>query len=317
MGYPRHYLVPGGSPGIYHCVSRCVRRAFLCGADSPSGRSFEHRRGWIEQRLLELASHFAVAVHAYAVMSNHVHVVVEVDPGRANEWSDDEVAARWVRLFPSANEGAAAQALRVDRLVADAARIAVLRRRLGDLSWFMRCLNEPIARRANAEDDCTGRFWEGRFRCQALLDDTAMLAAMAYVELNPIRAGMTDRLGDCVHTSIRPRVAALGARAAAEPLQPAAGRSRIRLGLSLAAYVDLVEFTSRQYRPGKRGQVSMRPSSLDQIGLDDTCWMAQLAIVGVRGIRAIGSPDALARRALELGQRWLRGITTARRLSTA
>jgi hypothetical protein len=157
--YPRRQLVPPGLAGTYHCVSRCVRRAFLCGFDRYSGRSFEHRRGWVEQRVLELGDIFAVGVYGYAVMSNHVHVVVSVLPDVARQWSDAEVAARWVRLFPSRDE--AANQARREAIVADAERLSVLRRRLADLSWFMRCLVELIARRANAEDECKGRFWEG------------------------------------------------------------------------------------------------------------------------------------------------------------
>jgi hypothetical protein len=100
MTYPRLQTVDPQTPGFFHCVSRCVRRAFLCGQDVYSGRSYEHRKAWVEERLLALAECFAVGLYAYAVMSNHVHVVLHVDPQEAYAWSDEEVAERWVRLFP-------------------------------------------------------------------------------------------------------------------------------------------------------------------------------------------------------------------------
>src|SRR3546814_12925107 len=84
-------------------------------------------------------------------------------------------------------------------LLANPERLAVLRSRLSDLSWFMRSLSEPIARRANAEDHCKGRFWEGRFKCQALLDESAVLAALAYVDLNPVREALCQTLEDSAH----------------------------------------------------------------------------------------------------------------------
>jgi hypothetical protein len=116
----------------------------------------------VEQRLLELAEIFAVGVYAYAVMSNHLHVVTYVNPGVACGWSAEDVAARWVRLFPIHTKGELdeeANRHRAEAMAGNAERIAVCRARLASLSWFMRCLSEPIARRANREDACSGRFW--------------------------------------------------------------------------------------------------------------------------------------------------------------
>jgi hypothetical protein len=164
MTSPRRQIVDPSVPGFYHCVSRCVRRAFLCGEDSYTGKSFEHRKAWVEVRLLELARHFAVGVYAYAVMSNHLHGVLHVYPGAAAAWSSEEVAQRWVGVFPVCVDGvvdepACAERTRV--IASDPERTATCRERLASLSWFMRCLCEPIARRANREDGRTGRFWEG------------------------------------------------------------------------------------------------------------------------------------------------------------
>jgi len=222
MTYPRSILIPRGSPGTFHCVSRCVRRAFLCGEDRLTGRSFEHRRQWVEDRLHGLAEIFGVAIWGYAVMSNHLHVVVQTLPEVVAKWSDLEVASRWIRLFSRQDLDAS---VRSEVLAGNAERVAILRERLSDLSWFMRCLSEPIARRANREDACKGRFWEGRFKCQVLLDETAVLAAMAYVDLNPVRAKLCDSLEASDHTSAKQRIAAIEKTPAAAtiPLAPIAG----------------------------------------------------------------------------------------------
>ncbi|MCQ4167686.1 hypothetical protein [Tahibacter harae] len=148
-----------------------MRRAFLCGDDALTGRNFEHRKVWVRERLHLLGACFAVAIHAYAVMSNHLHIVLQVDAAVSAAWSDEEVASRWIRLFPPREGADEASDVKRQALLADPERLARLRARLGDLSWFMRCLAEPIARRANREDQCTGRFWEGRFRCQVLCDE--------------------------------------------------------------------------------------------------------------------------------------------------
>ena len=160
MATPRRFLVDPAKSGVFHCVSRCVRRAFLCGQDSYSGRDYEHRRSWIRDRLRELTGSFAVEVFSYAVMSNHLHVVMRTLPEQVAGYGDEEAARRWLRLFPG-NGGEPGQPPGDDAirgLCKDTKRLAACRARLADLSWFMRALNEPIARRANREDDCTGRF---------------------------------------------------------------------------------------------------------------------------------------------------------------
>jgi hypothetical protein len=147
----------------YHVIGRCVRRAWLWGYDEYAGKDYSHRKAWVLERLSHLSSVFAVDTCAYAIMSNHYHLVVHVDQSRARSWSPQEVIERWCRLF--------SKPTLVDRwqqgLCSDAQReiaegvIELWRRRLCDISWYMRCLNEHLARRANAEDKCTGRFWAG------------------------------------------------------------------------------------------------------------------------------------------------------------
>ncbi|MBK1710250.1 transposase [Marichromatium gracile] len=215
MTRPRASLVSLSDTPWYHVVTRCVRRAYLCGFDRLTGRSFEHRRGWVELRLRQLAGVFAIDVAAYAVMSNHVHLVVRVDADRAAGWSDAEVLRRWRCLFrgPEVVERFLLPATRAGMTAAEldlvAGLVATYRARLADLSWFMRVLNESIARAANREDGVRGRFWEGRFRSQAILDEAALLAVMAYVDLNPIRAGIAETPEESAHTGIAARIADL------------------------------------------------------------------------------------------------------------
>jgi hypothetical protein len=77
-----------------------VRRAFLCGVDGYTGQSYEHRKVRLEDRIRLVAEGFDVAIHAYAVMSNHLHLVLRIDPSETTTWHDNDVVARWVRLFP-------------------------------------------------------------------------------------------------------------------------------------------------------------------------------------------------------------------------
>jgi len=99
MPKPRKSLVSLDATPYYHCVSRCVRRAFLCGDDALTGISYEHRRQWIEDCLLEISTVFAIDIAAFAVMSNHYHVVLHINHAQALDWSNSEVIEHWHQLF--------------------------------------------------------------------------------------------------------------------------------------------------------------------------------------------------------------------------
>ncbi|MCQ4164929.1 transposase [Tahibacter harae] len=316
MTVARSHLVAPDAEGCYHCIQRCVRRAFLCGEDRYTGRSYEHRKVWVEDRLRLLGECFAVAIHAFAIMSNHLHLVVQINPALASSWSDAEVAARWLRLFPAAGDDDVK--LRCEQLVANPERLAVIRRRLSNLSWFMRCLAEPIARRANREDDCKGRFWEGRFKCQVLCDERAVLAAMAYVDLNPIRAGTVERLDESTHTSVHKRISTGGnsPETLTEPMRPVMGTPLPKLSLSAGEYLQILDWTGRVLAPGKPGKITAgAPVALARIEESSSRWTLRVRGYGDGWYRAVGSAHDLAAWAEKLGQRWLKGIRLALRLA--
>ena len=317
MTQARSQLVPPGADGLYHCVQRCVRRAFLCGVDGYTGRSFEHRKGWIEQRLGLLAECFAVSIHAYAVMSNHLHMVVQIAPAASASWTAAEVAARWVRLFPPRHHSPEAFDAKCRRLMDDPQRLQTIRGRLCDLSWLMRCLAEPIARQANREDLCKGRFWEGRFKAQRLCDERALLAAMAYVDLNPVRAGIAQGLEDSAHTSVARRLASARStkQVMSAGLGPILGVLQPPLAITTADYLQLLDWTGRQLAPDKRGcMTGDAPACLQSVEADPAHWATRVRSVGSGYWRAVGSAEQLIKLAKGIGQRWLKGLRLAEQL---
>ena len=196
---------------IVHAIQRCVRRAFLAGVDERTGKDFSFRREWIRHRMEALASVFGIDLLTYAVMSNHLHVILRNRPDVVSAWSDEEVAVHWLRVFPGRRlEEQLAEPTESDvqKLSSNSKRISLIRLRLSDISWFMRALSEPIARLANRHDECTGRFWEGRFKAQRVADEAGLLACAMYVDLNPIRAAMAESPDQAVHTSAYDRIQA-------------------------------------------------------------------------------------------------------------
>ena len=221
MATPRRLLVDPENECDYHLVSRCVRQAFLCGVDGD--RDYSHRRGWLVDRMRQLAPCFAVDVYAYTVLSNHFHLVLRHDPLAGRGWSDEEVAWRWFEAFPPTEHGEVVQALKPERrklMLDNPDRVARARRTLGSMSDFMKHLKQPIARRANLEDDCTGHFFEQRFYSGALLTEEALIAAMAYVDLNPVRAKLAKHIDKIRDTSICDRLLENSADALADYLRP-------------------------------------------------------------------------------------------------
>ena len=155
----RKDFVREGEIGTYHCWSRCVQRAFLCGYDPVTERDFDYRRGWIEDLLAYLAGVFAIDVGNFNVLSNHLHAILRTRPDLAARWSAEEVALRWKLAWPELLDGQWVREptdAELDLLLAQPTKIEQIRRRLSSLSWFMARWKEPIARMCNGEMDTPG-----------------------------------------------------------------------------------------------------------------------------------------------------------------
>ena len=359
MTMPRSALISLPDTPWYHLVSRCVRRAYLCGEDYFTGQNFEHRRGWIENRVQELAAVFAVDVAAYAVMSNHYHLVVRVDSERPQLWTDQEILERWTKLFTGpllVQRFLSAE--RTDMSPSELAKVSdwveTYRERLFDLSWFMRVLYESIARMANMEDGCTGRFWEGRYKSQALLDEQAVLMAMSYVDLNPIRAGIAETPETSEHTSIKLRIekikrkesttdevlvpvtAPQGAvnpqftdslkneeqltQLAKAPLLPFDAAESLAISIPFACedYFELVDYIGKAIHPNKRGSIpETLPNILTRLNIDPDTFIEQTASTLCAFGCAVGIPDNLIALAATRQKRHLHGMRKARALFAA
>jgi REP element-mobilizing transposase RayT len=331
MPKPRKALVSLEATPYYHCISRCVRRAFLCGEDSFTGKSFEHRREWIQEKLFELAKVFAIDVAAYAIMSNHYHVVLHIDKERAESWSVQAVIEQWHSLFSGTHlthRFLKGEAMSQAELLVVSQITKEWRSRLMDISWFMRCLNESVARQANQEDGCTGRFWEGRFKSQALLDEKALAACLAYVDLNPVRAGMAERPESSDFTSLKER--ALKAQKTTTPdhpsqqhplLLPFAGNPRQEmpkgLPFRLTDYLELVDWTGRLLRDDKRGAIPNHlPPILERLQIDPNHWLYMAKHFESKFKGLVGSAHKLKAACQKLGYQRTPNIAAAKQLLT-
>lgn len=351
----RREIMDFSSVGAYHCYSRCVRRAFLCGRDDYSGNNYDHRKDWLETRLEFLASCMAIDLLAVAILDNHFHVIVRNRPELAEQWSDHEVARRWLTLCPGTREKKRKRDKsdtpnepsreKIDELLADKTKIGKVRERLSSISWMMKLLKEKIARIANEEDNVRGHFFEGRFRSTRLLDMFALVAAVMYVELNPIRAGTATTPEASQHASVSKRIRARQAQQrpsedrhtdskapsasgdaalAAAWLAPVdldapppdgnqADRGRRAsdrgfLEMTLDQFLTLLDWSGRQLRTDKRGAIpaDLAPI-LQRLEVDVDFWLLNVERFGHLYSTAAGKFTTLVNYARDCGRRWLRG----------
>jgi len=339
MTTARKDLVDVAETRWYHCISRCVRAAFLM------GKGLEDRKLWIENRLQLLAETFSIAVGGFSVMDNHLHVLCRLDPEDSLKWTVEEVVRRWIAVYPprtlAMNDPKAVQ-IWVDQQVQDLARVEVLRERLANLGWFMKALKEPLSRLANKEDGCRGAFWAARFKSIGILDTESLLATTAYIDLNPVAAGIAETPEKSDHTSIRQRVQHVQAQGKLESLKAArrgsvagskaAGnveqdlwlvpiedrrqhsnaKSRVtREGMlesfSLGSYLLLVDYTGRLYRDGKARMGAAVKEVFERLGSSPEYWSDTVQkMLGSRDLRGnffASNADSIRKLALRRGKR--------------
>ena len=317
MTTARKEVYDSSESGWYHCISRCVRRAFLCGNDPYTGKSFEHRKSWVRERLAELLNVFAIDCLAYAVMSSHLHTVLCNKPEEASKWSSKEVAQRWRTLFPKRRTlvGSPEVPNEVELLEIMDQPILVqeYRKRLCDLSWFQRCLNQEIACRANAEDDCTGRFWEGRFKCTRLEDEAALLTCSIYVDLNPIRAGIAKTPESSEWTSIHDRILkSQGKLPITSAPRLVAHSDLLSSEISEARYIELVEETGRILVHGKGSIPQYLLPILKRLGIKPEGLILNSRSQSKLFHLVVGRYESLRNFARKSKKLWVHGLSSAK-----
>ena len=296
----------------YHCISRCVRRAFLCGYDEYSGKSYQHRRDWVEQQLLRQSQAFCIDVASYAIMSNHYHVIIRVNPELAASLSAEAIMDRWqllYRLDPLMVRFKEGDVLTDEEKNIVDNEIRRMREVLMSISRFMGYLNERIARRANAEDGCKGRFWEGRFRSQALLDEVALLQCLAYVDLNPVRAGISQNPLQSEYTSIKRRLAgdSSGLLEFKTDKPRKMSENYKELPFHIKDYLELLEWSGCIIQGDKRESITENvPTLIDKFVIEPTRWHTAMKPPLPWHQKALGSARNIKKYCEAIGQRWLR-----------
>ena len=303
MTIARAHLVDPSVSRWYHCITRCVRRAFLLGEGA------NDRKVWIETRLRELAEIFSISVGGFSVLDNHLHLLVRLDPALAEGWSDEDVVRRWGRLFPPRDKSRRPLAVSdewVQWRLKDVRWVEQARKRLQSLSWFMKCLKEPLSRLANRQEKTRGTFFEGRFKSVAILDEEALLATCVYIDLNPVAAGIAEVPEASAHTSIKERVDHVEAQGRTEDLKAArtgsvagsvasagleeshwlcpiedrrrldSAREGMLEGFSLGNYLFLVDHSARLFRERKATLSREVSEILDRLGTSASQWQAWL-----------------------------------------
>lgn len=338
MTTPRKLQIDLNATPYYHCINRCVRGQYLFGYDPTTGIDYSYRKEWIEERLRSLCQAFAIKLCNGTVMSNHYHLVLFVDEAASKTWTYEEVFKRWKLVFPKNADDFESEVYQPLSEIGQE-KLQLWRERLATISWFMKALNQYIAIKVNEEDGIHGRFWDTRFKSVPLLDEGALLTAMAYVDLNPIRANIALTPENSDHTSFKERYEYcqkhlnvskyddkdLAARIDAMPQPPhlvpfANGqekdyqkRNEPCLPFSLSEYFRLVDQTGKVIRKDKRGSIPSDVAPiLQRINLKPKHWLGLIENFEQSFLTAVGAEIYL----VDFGrrrQRAVKALTSAKR----
>lgn len=322
MPTPRAQLVSLMDTPWYHCVTRCVRRAWLCGVDPYDGQDYSHRRQWVVDRMNLLTEAYSIEVASYAIMCNHYHLVLRVDCEKADRWSWQEVVKQWHIVYGG---NMLSQRFIREEALSTAERKVLQkfaekwRKRLTSISWFMGALNEHVARQSNQEDEVTGKYWEARFHSQALLDEQAILACSVYCDLNPIRANMADTPEASDYTSIQKRIEAAKKNSVPSNLLRFQGTANKNqkpgIPCALKDYIELVDATGRIIRNDKRGAIAVNQSPiLQRLKIDPETWLEIATTFEESCGPWVGSPNRIQQVCSNQGKSWVCQTATMQKL---
>lgn len=329
--YARKEIIRPNQVAVYHCWATTLPKMVLCGKKGK--KDYDHRKEWIRARLVQMSEVFAVEVCGYSINKDRLDVVIRVRPDVAKKWSKEEVARRWKMIHPQDRdrelefETVKPSKQQTQELLADKGQLEECRKRLFDVTWFVRDLCEAVARRMNREEGRKGRVWYGRFRTRQILDAPAALAACVALEASPVLSGCTGDIAQGGYSSACDRIAGVKARAKAKARAPRsndpdawlnpldAGKPRGKtpaksaFPMNPSDYVQVVEWTGKQFAAKKMDAAPPADvaAAIKKMGLDPENWLEFVANLNERFTRAVGSPALMAKEAKRIGKSWFRG----------
>jgi hypothetical protein len=314
---------------VFHVLNRTVRRCFLFGQDPLTGKNYDHRKELIEGWLRQFAGCFGIDLLSFAILSSHYHLMLRSRPDVVASWDDTEVARRWLMICPDRKQqdGSPCEPTEpeLDTIRNCRETLAEIRSRLSNISWWMRLLDQRIARYCNDEDGATGRFFEDRFKSIPLIDEEAVTACAVYIDLNLIRACLAETVEMSDHTSGQLRARAWQDKVGAstpetDEMSSQAGASTFDSADSVDAFLAPVCVSECSDQPGpmvsrtgKRCSDKGFLQMSDQAYLELLDWTARQTAAGKPGRTSDQSPPILVRLGLAPSV-WLKMVAEFGRL---